>query len=306
MSVSHSLIKSSRPVGTVEAAPAPTAPRGNWMEPTDLQSAWRLAESLAHSPFMPDALVVRGNLQATTNNMLAVMQVAQSMGVPAIVLLQNTHIIHGKLGFASTLLLAQANKSGLFRGPIEFDVQGRESPNWPKSLSVRAWAIRADTGERVTGPEVTWAMAEAEGWATKTGSKWKTMPELMGTYRAGTLFIRTRCPEVLHGVAPRTADELEDMEPEHVETVRSVPVSAVDRARALGAASVVAEVVDADAPPPDEKTARAELATRLRDAVAQGADESYVRAACLESALCSEAWVNNLVAKLFPKGEVVA
>lgn len=50
--------------------------------------------------------------------------------------------------------------------------------------------------------------------------------------------------------------------------------------------------------------ARRELAERLRTEVAQGAEESFVRAACLESGVCSQEFTDRLVARLFPPAPV--
>ena len=54
-------------------------------------------------------------------------------------------------------------------------------------------------------------MAKAEGWLTKTGSKWQTMPELMLKYRAAAFFGRLYAPEVLMGM--QTAEEVIDITP---------------------------------------------------------------------------------------------
>ncbi|MBQ2059258.1 MAG: hypothetical protein II488_05735, partial [Firmicutes bacterium] len=43
-------------------------------------------------------------------------------------------------------------------------------------------------------------MAKAEGWLTKAGSKWQTMPELMLTYRSAAFFARTICPDLAMGM----------------------------------------------------------------------------------------------------------
>lgn len=57
---------------------------------------------------------------------------------------------------------------------------------------------------------------------------------------------------------------------------------------------------------PSESDMRRDLAEHIRGEVAKGADESFVRAACQESGICSDDFTNKLVAKLFPKAEVVA
>jgi hypothetical protein len=54
-------------------------------------------------------------------------------------------------------------------------------------------------------------MAKAEGWLTKTGSKWITMPELMLKYRAAAFFGRLYAPEVLMGM--QTSEEVIDITP---------------------------------------------------------------------------------------------
>jgi hypothetical protein len=51
-------------------------------------------------------------------------------------------------------------------------------------------------------------MAKAEGWSTKNGSKWKTMPDLMLRYRSATFLIRCTAPEI--GLGLQTAEEIHD------------------------------------------------------------------------------------------------
>ena len=61
------------------------------------------------------------------------------------------------------------------------------------------------------GPTISIEMAVKEGWYTKKGSKWKTMPELMLKYRAAAFFGRTdeKVNAVLFGL--HTVDEITDM-----------------------------------------------------------------------------------------------
>ena len=65
------------------------------------------------------------------------------------------------------------------------------------------------TGERLEGPPASIAMAKAEGWYAKNGSKWKTMPELMLRYRAAAFFGRLYAPDVLNGM--HATEEVEDI-----------------------------------------------------------------------------------------------
>ncbi|KYQ80368.1 recombinase RecT [Acinetobacter sp. NRRL B-65365] len=68
-------------------------------------------------------------------------------------------------------------------------------------------------------------MAIKEGWYTKNGSKWQTMPEQMLRYRAASFFGRVYAPEILMGL--RSVEEEQDMidvtpEPEVINTAGQV------------------------------------------------------------------------------------
>ena len=51
-------------------------------------------------------------------------------------------------------------------------------------------------------------MAKQEGWFSKTGSKWQTMPDQMLIYRAYSFFARAYCPDKLLGIH----DEFENLD----------------------------------------------------------------------------------------------
>ena len=62
-----------------------------------------------------------------------------------------------------------------------------------------------DNEERMT---VDMDMAKDEGWLSKNGSKWKTMPQLMLRYRAASFFSSLNCPELTMGLY--TKEEMQD------------------------------------------------------------------------------------------------
>jgi hypothetical protein len=73
----------------------------------------------------------------------------------------------------------------------------------------KAIATELASGQLLEGPPVTIAMAIAEGWYGKNGSKWQTMPELMLRYRAASFFGRLYAPEILNGMySQEEAEEL--------------------------------------------------------------------------------------------------
>lgn len=54
-------------------------------------------------------------------------------------------------------------------------------------------------------------MAKKEGWVSKTGSKWLTMPELMIRYRAAAFWGRLYASDMLLGMYSQ--EEVVDIEP---------------------------------------------------------------------------------------------
>src|SRR5690606_14780778 len=101
--------------------------------------------------------------------------------------------------------------------PIRHRWQGEEGTD---SWACRAVAIERESGEECVGPLTTIGLAKAEGWYSKSGSKWRTIPELMLMYRAGAWWARVYCPELALGL--HTADELEDMGPPPAARAREV------------------------------------------------------------------------------------
>lgn len=183
------------PQTSVELAP----PRDNAVMPGfNSTGSWELAQRIgkafAASTLVPEAY--RGNL----SNCIVALEMANRMGASPLMVMQNLYIVHGNPGWSSKFLVACFNQSGRYSAM-------RYQWNADRT-ACRAYAIEKATGETLTGPEVTVEMAKAEGWSTKSGSKWKTMPELMLMYRAAAFMIRTYAPEISMGL--RTDDELFD------------------------------------------------------------------------------------------------
>jgi hypothetical protein len=127
---------------------------------------------------------------------------------------QNLDIIHGRPSWRATFLIATVNACGRF-SPIRFRWQGEElSESW----GCRAVAKDRETGEECVGTLITIGMAKREGWATKSGTKWATMPEQMLCYRAAAFWTRIYAPELSLGMS--TSDEVIDT---YGETVADVP-----------------------------------------------------------------------------------
>jgi hypothetical protein len=115
--------------------------------------------------------------------------------------MQKMYIIHGKPAIETQLQIALFNKCGRFT-PLKFKI------NVDKTACY-AYATEISTKEKIEGVTITIDMAKKEGWYSKKGSKWQTLPELMLRYRAAAFFIRLYAPETTLGLY--TAEEMRDV-----------------------------------------------------------------------------------------------
>ena len=127
--------------------------------------------------------------------------------------MQSLDIIHGRPSWRSTFLIATVNASGRFT-PLRFRWQGEEGAD---SWGARAVAKDRASGEECVGSLITIGLAKKEGWYSKNGSKWQTMPEQMLCYRAASFWTRIYSPELSLGM--HTSDEVIDTYGEDVTNV---------------------------------------------------------------------------------------
>jgi hypothetical protein len=173
-------------------------PESLFLDGNSFEHGQRIAKMLASSDLVPAQF--RGNIQ----NCLIAMELSSRLGCSPLATMQNLHIIHGRPSWSAQFIIACLNACGRF-SPLRFEVSG-EGDN----QECKAVAIDLSTGEQVEGPAVSIKMAKAEGWYSKAGSKWQTMPELMLRYRSATFFGRLYAPQILLGMS--TTDELQDIQ----------------------------------------------------------------------------------------------
>lgn len=222
-------------VTVLPVAPAPIQP------PTDanvsvfsgahaFETAQRIGKALCASTLVPETY--RNNLP----NTLVALEMAHRIGASPLMVMQNLYVVQGRPGWSSSFLIATVNASGRFT-PLRFETQGDDPSQ--DTYRVRAYAKDKASGEVCAGTWITWGMVKAEGWLSKGGSKWKTMPEQMFMYRAAAFWTRAYAPELSLGI--RTQDELVDMSdlpdetppaPARVQTGRPAALDAV-RARVV-------------------------------------------------------------------------
>ena len=159
--------------------------------------AMQMAKALAESTIVPAIY------QKNPSNCLIAIEMAQRMGVSAMMVMQNLYPIQGRPSWSSQFLIARINNSHKFDMELQYE-ETKDKDGKP--FSCTAWTTK--DGRRVDGMTVDMQMAKDEGWIAKNGSKWKTMPQLMLRYRAASFFSRLNCPEVAMGLY--TKEEAED------------------------------------------------------------------------------------------------
>lgn len=165
---------------------------------SNFESAQRMAIALSKGTLIPPAY------QNNVPNCLILMEMASRLNTSIMMLAQNLDVIQGKPSLSAKFLIATVNASGKFT-PIRYRWEGTpHRDDW----GCRAVAKDLKSGEECVGPLVTIKLAKDEGWASKTGSKWKTLPELMLMYRAAGFWTRVYCPELSIGL--QTTEEVID------------------------------------------------------------------------------------------------
>lgn len=188
------------------------------------EDAQRMAKALCSSPLVPKEYQGEANLGSA----VIALELAQRMNASPLMVMQNLDIIHGRPSWRAQMIIAAVNACGRF-SPVRYEMGGTDA-----NPSCRAYAHDKANGERLDGPKIDVAMAKAEGWYGKSGSKWQTIPELMLRYRAAAWWGRQYAPELLMGLP--TVEESYDVIDITPEAVR------VDEEPESRVASVAAKV----------------------------------------------------------------
>jgi hypothetical protein len=166
------------------------------------------------------------NPNAISNCVIA-LNMATRMQADPLMVMQNLYLVEGRPSWSSQWIIAAINNCGRF-SPLRFDIEdlGDKTVDYTytrwennqrvpvtEKVNIRdrkfvAWALEKGTDTRLESPPVTIEMAVREGWYTKNGSKWQTMPDVMGRYRCAAFFGKIYAPELLMGLP--TAEETED------------------------------------------------------------------------------------------------
>lgn len=201
------------------------------------EDAQRMAKVFVNSSLVPQQF--KGDL----GSCLIALNMANRMKADPLQVMQNIYIVHGKPSFSSSYLIACFNQCGRYSA-IRYKFEGEKGTD---TWGCKAVATELATGEILEGVTVTMAMAKAEGWYNKAGSKWKTMPELMMRYRAATFLIRSVAPEIALGFT--TTEEVLDITDRAVEVT---PTTLADLAKQSMEVEEVVPVAESE-PEPEQQ-----------------------------------------------------
>lgn len=171
------------------------------------------------------------NPSAVANCIIA-MNMANRLGADELMVMQNLYIIEGRPSWSSQWNISMVNSCGRF-SPLKFKLEDlgvkevdyveyqynqttKKREAIQKKITIQnfscvAYATEKSTGETLESAAVTIEMAVKEGWYTKAGSKWQTMPEVMLRYRSASFFSSIYAPELKMGLV--TTEEAQDINP---------------------------------------------------------------------------------------------
>lgn len=186
----------------------------SFFDPEQFKHLQRLGLMFCKADLVPKQFQGDANL----GNTVIALEMAQRLGASALAVMQQIYIVYGKPAWSSKFVIACLNTCGRFE-PLMFDLSGtgdargciawtvRKGYRLPEDVATLAQAHAANVPV-FEGPACTVALAKAEGWWTKNGSKWPNMTDLMLRYRAATWFGSLYAPELLMGMS--SIEEIHD------------------------------------------------------------------------------------------------
>ena len=216
----------------------------NFFDPQQFATMQRYCKMYASSDLVPDSYKItspESEAKAVGNCMIA-MDIALRIGASPLMVMQNMVPIYGRPSWSSKFLIATINACGRFKplqykmvnlgkvGIVEYteyestwETNPTTGKKWKKNTAKQAKFdgsnmdniqciayTSAKNGEEIMeSTPVDLVMAIKEGWYTKAGSKWQTMPIKMLKYRAASFWANEYAPELSMGIY--TVEENEDI-----------------------------------------------------------------------------------------------
>ena len=216
----------------------------NFFDPVQFDTMQRVCSLFANSELVPDMYKISDNNpkeKAIANCMIAI-EMAQRIGASPLMIMQNMVIIYGRPSWSSKFLVATVNTCGRFNplqyrftekgmlGKVDYTEYER---TWDKTLyggkggyknaaktvtfdgtkvmdiECIAFTTAKGSDKVLESSPISLRLAIQEGWYTKNGSKWRTMPKQMLMYRAASFWTNAYAPELSMGM--KTEDEIRDI-----------------------------------------------------------------------------------------------
>ncbi|MBI9060157.1 MAG: recombinase RecT [Labilibaculum sp.] len=218
--------------------------RIDFFNPEHFQMLQRMSKMFSASELVPEMYKTSStnpSEKATANCMIA-LDMAQRIDANVLMVMQNLIIIYGRPSWSSKFLISTVNTCGRFETLkfkfedlgelknteyIEYawnQQQGKKTPVTKKfteplqNIQCTAYTSTKGKGDILESSPISIEMAIKEGWYTKAGSKWKTMPKQMLMYRAASFWTSAYAPELSMGM--RTVDEEKDIQDAEFEEIQ--------------------------------------------------------------------------------------
>lgn len=181
----------------------------------------------------PKVAQQQASMTAVANCMIA-LDIATRIGASPLMVMQNLVIIYGRPSWSSKFLISTVNTCGRFE-PLKFRftekgklgkfnyteyvwdstirqkraVQTEFDGSKIQDIECVAYTTAKGSKDVLESSPISLRMAVDEGWYTKNGSKWRTMPKQMLMYRAASFWTSVYAPELSMGM--RTVEETQDV-----------------------------------------------------------------------------------------------
>lgn len=217
----------------------------NFFDPEQFATIQRVSKMFAHSELVPEIYRVNVPQNATAeqiaaaemkavSNCIIALELSSRIGASPLMVMQNLVPIYGRPSWSAKFLIATVNTCGRFE-PLQFrftekgklgmvdyvdyvyNPQTRRKDAVNKQFDgknmmdiecVAYTTAKGGTNVLESSP-VSIRLAIQEGWFTKSGSKWQTMPRQMLMYRAASWWSSAYAPEISMGM--RTVEEEQDI-----------------------------------------------------------------------------------------------
>ncbi len=156
---------------------------------------------------MSKTQLVPDNYRNKPEDCTIAIDIANRNGMSPLSVMQNLYVVKGKPTWSGQACIAMLRASKEYEHVKPVMVGERNTDGWGCYFK----AVDKSDGEIVKGTLVTIQMAKDDGWYSKPGSKWQTMPEQMLQYRAAAFFARIYMPNALMGFS--VEGEAEDISP---------------------------------------------------------------------------------------------